>query len=266
MSATEERQSATPEMVPVEVAFRAEDGTLQRATAYGEPTANPYLVITPVSHNGKLTGSFSLTHTISGLALQSWHEPGKLREIASRLAHLDWGQVTRENFPGSDRAAEAKKVIRELRFTDPSAVELPMHDAWGPRGKGEGLARAALPLAKQSLADLQLALNKTNGEDAVPFDVPDPDNPEGTRPNPEWTFWITRMVHNFGLAYLLLTLRALDPETADSAAAFLADAWDAGDSTGEWAWEWHQALLKGETPHLPGVPQLGELFSKDDDR
>lgn len=247
------------EMVPVEIAFLDGD-TLQRATAYGEPTANPHLVITPTSRNGELAGSFALTHAPTGLALRSGRRPDELRGIASRLAHLDWGLVTGENFPGSDCATEATKVIRELQFTDPSAVELPAHDAWGADGKGKGLKRAAVPMATEVLADLQKSIEKTNGEDAVPLGVPDPNSPIGTRLNPEWHFWIIRIVQDFGLAYLLLTLHALDPEVADSAAAFLADCWDAGDTRSEWAWEWHQALLKGETPHLPGVPQLGELF------
>ncbi len=249
---------STVEMVPVEVAYRDEPC---RRTVYGEPTASPQLVIVPSLDHGRLTGGFALLHAPTGLAL-SGGRPGELREMAARLAHLDWAGVTAENFRTSDIATEAVKVIRECRFTDPDAIELPAHDGWGTDGKGKGMPRAAQPMARHLLQDIQLALEKTHGENAVALDIPDPDSPRGKRMNPEWMLWTYRMVHDFGLAYLLMVLRRIDPQVADSASAFLADAWDAGDSVGEWSWEWHQALIKGETPDLPGVPQLGELFSE----
>jgi hypothetical protein len=246
-------------MVPIEVWHTADDGTRYQATIYGEPTVCEHLVIIPGFQNGQLTDDFWIAHVPTGLTL-SHGRPGELRGVVARLAHLDWGSVTRENFPGSDIAAAAIEVIRELRFADPSGRELPAHDAWGPDGKGKGLQRTALPLVERFLADLQRAMSKTGGDDSVPLDVPDPTKPSGTRINPEWTFWVFRHVHDFGLAYLLLVVHRLDPQVADSAAAFLADSWQAGETTGELAWQWHQDLLAGKTPELPGVPQLGELF------
>jgi hypothetical protein len=246
-------------MVPVEITYRTKDGATAHATVYGEPTANEHLVITPLSHDGELTGGFALTHAPTGLALLSGG-PAMLREVSQRLAHFDWRGVTADNFRESDIAREARKVIQELQFTDPSAVELPAHDTWGPDGKGRGLKRAAVPSALDILADFQKANQKTFGEDAVPPTLTDPGSPTGTKLNPEWSFWIFRKVQNYGLAYLLLVLHQIDHEVADSAAAFLADSWESGDSIEEWAWEWHQALVKGETPDLPGIPHLGELF------
>lgn len=252
--------TASVVQVPVAAAYIDRDGEMRKRTVYGEPTTSPHLMIIPLLDHGRFTGGYALTHAPTGLALSSGR-PDELREMASNLTDLDWADVTAENFPNSEIAVVAARVIRECRFTAPDAVELPAHDAWGPDGKGKGLARAALPMARACLEDLQLSLDKTGGENAVPLDLPDPDSQRGVRPNPEWTFWVVRMVHNFGLAYLLLVLRRVDPQVADSASAFLADCWEAGDSTGEWAWEWHQSLLKNAEPELPGVPTLGELFT-----
>jgi hypothetical protein len=251
----------SPVMIPVDAVLRTVNGTEYKATVYGQPTAAEHLIITPsFLLGGDIGYGYELRHAPTGVSLRGG-DPSVLREIARRLAHLDWASVTRENFRGSAMATEAKTIIRELQFTDPSAVELPAHDGWGPDGKGKGLKRAALPLAGDLLADLQLAFSKVHGPDAVPHTLPDPGSPDGTRINPEWMRWSERQVHDFSPVYLLLVLHQLDPEVADSAAAFLADSWEAGDSIGEWAWEWHQALLKGESPDLPGVPQLGEMFT-----
>lgn len=248
-------------MVPVRIACWTDDGTLERVTVHGEPTVSEHLVITPtVSRDGELDGTFRLTHAPTGLAITS-DTPESLQGLARRLAHLNWGDVTRENFPGSDMADEAAEVIRGWRLTSPLSIELPAHDAWGPEGKGHGLKRAAVPMAADMLVDARLAVEKIHGEKAVPMDVPDPERPGDVRANPEWMYWVTRRAQDCGLAYLLLALHQVDSRVADSAAAFLADSWELGDGIEEWVHEWHQSILKGEQPHVPGVPQFGEMFT-----
>jgi hypothetical protein len=57
---------------------------------------------------------------------------------------------------------------------------------------------------------------------------------------------ISRQVDLFGAIYLLACVRHLAPEQADSAAAALADEWDAGDSLGEWIYQWREELDAGK--------------------
>lgn len=243
-------------LAPLLVTLYDKDRGEIRVTHYGETTPVPELFITPnMTWDGHFAYGHVLVHGPTGRCVTSGGDLDRLRAIACDLAEFDWSDVTDPTL-----LQGAVEVLRKHQFTDPSAAELPAHDAWGPDGKGEGLKRAAVPMATDILADLQKALSKTGGEDAVPLDVPDPDSPKGTKPNIEWTFWVFRMVHDFGLAYLLLILNALDAEAADSAAAWLADQWASGESLGEWAWEWHQALRTGGDIELPGVPVVGELL------
>lgn len=244
------------QFIPVTVTHRDPERNITTTQVTGETTPTEYLVITPGFSEGKFSDLHWLVHAPTGLQLTRGF-PDKLREIAARLSHLDWENVTTNDFP---QAKQAARVIKEAQFTDPTAVELPAHDAWGPDGRGQGLQRAAIPMAEAFLADLHHNSQKLSGDNAVPLDVPDPESPGGTRVNPMWTFSVSRKVQDFGLVYLLLVLNRVDPEVADSAAGFLADAWHTGDAVDEWAWEWQQALAKGEVPVLRGVPELGELF------
>lgn len=57
---------------------------------------------------------------------------------------------------------------------------------------------------------------------------------------------IGRQVDLFGTAYMLAVARHLDPVRADRTAAFLAEMWDAGNSLGEWVYEWREQLATGK--------------------
>lgn len=57
---------------------------------------------------------------------------------------------------------------------------------------------------------------------------------------------LVRQVDLFGTAYMLAVARHLDPVRADRAAAFLAEMWDAGDSLGEWVFEWREQVADGK--------------------
>lgn len=236
---------------------------------YAEPTAAQHLFIAPgTTAAGGYAMHYSLTHGPTGLALIWDASPDKLRAYAEKLAHLDWSFTTKEQFASDELAplrTEAKTLLRDSSWTDPSAVDLPAHDGWGPDGKGQGLPRAAIPAAQRSLEELQNGFARLHGDDdakRIPMDIPDAGSPRGVKPNPEFLHWIIRNVQEFGIAYLLLVLHRVDPQAGDSAAAWLADQWEAGDSLGEWAWEWHQALIKGEQLEVPGVPHLGPLLAE----
>jgi hypothetical protein len=102
------------------------------------------------------------------------------------------------------------------------------------RTDGPGrIAREAEPLLRDLLTEWQRLF------DALWNTTPAP----GDR---ERYFIINRQVDLFGTAYLLAALRHLDRAVADRAAHFLAEMWDAGDSLGEWIYEWRQQLDAGK--------------------
>lgn len=244
--------SAVPALTSVEITRTYRDGSEITREEFAEPTANPHLVITPDVSVAGFSGHFVLTHLPSGRAITNG-DPHTLRDLAERVAHLDW-DMTIEELKTSETAVQTLKAIRQMRLTEPDGVELPAHPSWR-RDEKDGTKRTALPLMADMLATFQWAHNRTGGRpDSVPSRVPDPDKPGETKPNPEWHYLIIRQVECYGLAYLLGALHQLDPEVADSAAASLADAWEAGDSLGEWAYEWAQWLAKGEPLNLPGIP------------
>lgn len=49
---------------------------------------------------------------------------------------------------------------------------------------------------------------------------------------------IATVVHLYGFVHLLREFAAVDKDRADAAAKELWSAWDAGDSLGEFLWEW----------------------------
>lgn len=224
----------------------------------GEPTAVPELFITPTRRRtGAYSGMFTLTHAPTGRSVTSG-QPSRLRQIAEKLVGSDWSFTDADSIPPATKAA-ALQEIRSADMTEPDSVELPAHPSW--TSEGEGIKRAALPLAADMLAAFQWSWNKTMGSTSIPAWLPAEGNDRGVR-NPEWDYHLHRQVDTYGLAYLLLALHRTDPEVADSAAADLADAWEAGDSLGEWAYEWAAALGRGEVPEVHGVPGTVEVFGE----
>jgi hypothetical protein len=49
---------------------------------------------------------------------------------------------------------------------------------------------------------------------------------------------VSNVVNMYGFVYLLREFAAVDKDRADAAVRDLWSAWDAGDSLGEWLWEW----------------------------
>lgn len=225
---------------------------------HAEPTSNEHLAITPNLDENGYTGGFALTHVPSGRWLCAGG-PEELREIAAKVAHLDWSSADTETLV-AEVGEQTRAAIRAVRFTDPPGTEVPAHNAWGPGGKGKGLKRLALPMLADFLADFQYAWNRQWGRNGaapeVPFYLPGSETPEKPRgvPNPEHHYLTVRLVQDYGLAYLLAALHRIDPEVADSAAAALADAWDSGDSLGEWAYQWATELAEGKPLTLYGIP------------
>lgn len=248
----------TSEIVPLTpFAQHTKDGddAHRRLTIYGEPTAVPELFITPSrARDGRYTGSFALTHIHTGRAVRTG-EPYLLRDIAERCVGLDWTFGRVEDFPKAT-AQGAAAAIRDAAATRPTAQEQPVVESWAA---GRSPSRSALALAVQMLETFQWSWDRTVGKDAtVSPSLPDPEQSGKVVRNPEWDHHIATEVNTYGLALLLLTLHRDNPALADSVAAGLADAWDAGDSLGEWVYEWRQQLADGRPVTLPGVPDVGD--------
>ena len=246
-----------PALVPVQQSLRAPDGSPFRSQVLG----NAFLIIAPnVDTDGCLTGGFSLVHVGTGLAVRNG-DPGSLRDLAERIAHLPWADLDDPaTFRDSDMARETLAAIRAADVVETPGTEKPVANSWG----GDGIPRLAEPLIRWALDRYQRSYDKTgSGPDSVPFRLPDPDAPDGEgQPNPEWYWQINEQVNMYGVAYLVGALRAIDPQVADSAAAALADAWDAGDSLGEWVWQWRQELDAGKPLTLHGIPApVGDLLT-----
>lgn len=79
----------------------------------------------------------------------------------------------------------------------------------------------------------------------------------------------SRMIHMHDLVVLLKAIKEVDPAAADEAAAQVWLAADAGDSYGEWTWQWAKELgLDPDGLYKDGKAKAGEqsdLASPDDD-
>jgi hypothetical protein len=58
-------------------------------------------------------------------------------------------------------------------------------------------------------------------------------------------------VYRWGLVYALLTLQRYAPDQFEAFAKDLQEAWDAGDSLGEWSWQWADEMKRGADVTLP---------------
>ncbi|MFI5782637.1 hypothetical protein [Nocardia sp. NPDC051570] len=73
---------------------------------------------------------------------------------------------------------------------------------------------------------------------------------------PLWHLLVAAHVDGYGVAYLLAVLHRIAPDAADRAARDLVGAWEAGDSLGEWEYEWRRELAEGQPLTLHGFPDL----------
>lgn len=102
-----------------------------------------------------------------------------------------------------------------------------------PTHTDHGIPRRADTLLRMLIDDFQKVW------DAVWSDPPKVELKEVARLN-------GRIVELYGQIYLLAALRHFAPHDAHRAAAALADAWDAGDSLGEWVYQWRTELDAGQ--------------------
>lgn len=238
--------------------------TVTDVQVLAQSTAHPLLVIHPlIGPDRRFRDGFQLTHLPTGIAVTQG-DPDLLDRIASRAGGLPWDQLqwaddTHRELTGRtpELLEGAAAAIRAAQLTpnSPQDFTAPADQVWdGTRQTlpTVGAVQDATTLLRLALSDFQHAWDQMHGPNHVPLEVDGPDGKPTT--NSTWLFWCERMASNYGVVFLLAVLRRLDPTVADSAARSLDQAWAAGDSLGEWAYQWHQEELTGEHLTLPGIP------------
>lgn len=105
-------------------------------------------------------------------------------------------------------------------------------------------------IVEEALRMVQVSIDLTmRDEDTIPSD------------DPRWIHVVGRLVSDFGVAFLMETLRRTNPAVADAAARELWAIWDAGDSIGELTWEWRQQIAAGQ-PIDSGRGGEGYIFGR----
>lgn len=105
-------------MTLVKVTLTTENGPVE---TFGETTASPYLFVTPHLFDGLFTGDWSLVHGPTGRWISwpyedlSWpfghRNPSELRELAAKVAHLDWSSSDKAAY-GAEFEAAYKAAAR----------------------------------------------------------------------------------------------------------------------------------------------------------
>lgn len=196
-----------------------------------------------------------LTHIPSGRAVTS---SGflDLRRYAEELAKLpiDWARLTSARDLTEEQAKQVKAIHRELSFQDDAEWPWP---AWA----GDE-SRPALSLLGQQLDDaLKYGPRRELAREFQRRLTDTQLDPELAREidNRLLLADIGEHVNGYGLIYLLAVLQRLDPESADKAARHLVGAWEAGDSMGEWIYDWRRQLADGQPLTLHEFPDLSLL-------
>ena len=218
-----------------------------------EKTECPYLVITQAfgSDDGKdlhLTGGLHLTHTLTGAQLPTGGTRN-LRGLAAALKDFDWNFTAKTHFVDAGNEAKATDLLSRIR--DFITAEGDEDQGWLQDTTLLDLSSPATSLLSGLLDNWQESYNSEN-RPQIP--AQGDDSPEAKAMMQAWYLWVATNVSAYGTAYLLAVLRATVPAMADIAAKQLAAAWEAGDSLGEWIWQWNKELREGKPLTLHGIP------------
>lgn len=219
-----------------------------------EPTVCPQLVVTPAAALGLdtdrllFTGGMRLTHAPTGLSVENDVHSYRLHQLAQmltdQLPEFDWDFTDIGHFYAHPAKRDAVcAVIREWHMSD--ALQGPvnfMADDEQTKAARESDPAGTL-LAEHLDWWIKHAERYTDGLDW--------DNPDHQRAR---MAEIGLSCEGYSTIYLLAVLRAIDPKVADIAARDLVAALDAGDSLGEWIWQWRQEHAEGKPLTLRGVP------------
>lgn len=243
-------QEFVHQLIPVAVQGKV----LTTVRVPAQSTQCPYLVIAPAVVCGtdgrlRLCGTLALTHTPTGALLAHSHYEAGLEKLAALLKDFDWDFDEREHFtsPGNTEMAESvRKIIRDWQigqgFSGSVAV---LGDDEEKRAARE--REPAATLLREQL-DWWTAQSKSIRDREL------------FRKNQEaWYEALSCSANGWGMTYLLAVLQRLAPDVADVAARRIVAEWDAGDTMGEWVFEWSQELEAGRPLTLAGIPDADPL-------
>lgn len=105
-----DRTTAAPQaFVPVSISWRS-----MRVEVPGQSSGTDHLFLTPdLDRDGRVKGRWVLTHAPTGRALSWDTEPLALREIAARIADLDWSSDDPNVYAINGKHHTALRAARE---------------------------------------------------------------------------------------------------------------------------------------------------------
>ncbi|WP_099024353.1 hypothetical protein [Mycolicibacterium palauense] len=220
------------------------------------PTDCTYLVVTPTVAVAKQSGQLefgpgvSLTHTITGRAVTTSTSTAALRALAAQLVEFDWSFTDANHFTLAENAEMRDVVARRIR--DWQSADAYTGAAHYPDDDEATIAarehEPATTLLREHL-DWWIKHSEARYRNLSSID----DNPEA------WHANIGMSCEGFGLIYLLAVLQRVAPDAADIAARHLVIQYDAGDSLGEWIYEWNSEITEGRPLTLHGIPEADPL-------
>lgn len=220
-------------------------------------TECPHLVITPAigyNLNGTrpiLRGRLDLTHAPTGTPLLiNGHDDARgLEELAAALKDIDWEFTERDHFhrpENADMAAAAREIIRRWQIAEGDYGPVAL---WGDDEEKRA--------AREREPAMTLLREQLDGWAAQSQSIHDRDL---TNTNKEaWLQALSSSVNGWGMTYLLAVLQRIAPDVADIAARRLVAEFEAGDSMGEWIFQWSQELGSGRPLSLHGIPDPDPL-------
>ncbi|MGA5542725.1 hypothetical protein ACPCIR_12810 [Mycobacterium sp. NPDC051198] len=246
------------EFTTVTVRFGQRRGLDLQIDLLGEPTVCPHLVITPGIASDKdgrvyFSGGVTLTHTGTGRGLASDMYSYQLHQLAQKLTdelpEFNWNftDINHLHTHTAERDAAAA-IIRDWQMADVNRRPVRLYGD----DDAKAAARESDPAATLLGENLEWWIEHSkNYMDGLDWDNPDHQRARAAE--------INSSVNGYAFIYLLAVLQRIDPKVADLAARDLVGNFDAGDSLGEWVWQWREEFAEGKPLSLRGIPDADPL-------
>ncbi len=199
---------------------------------------------------GLRRGALALRHigTARSVSADQFIDLRKVAVELEKLTIIDWDTLTLDQVITEAQSAAISEAFTAVR-ADSSGPRWP----W-PNWAGEASTPATSLIAHMLDSSLTLR-DRLDSAQGLIARVAGLDEELGRSADVALTGSIMNSyVGEFGVIWLLSSLQRLDTEAADRAARFLIGQWDAGDSLGEWTYQWRQELADGTPLTLPEIP------------
>lgn len=229
--------------------------TGRRLRVVGQPTACPHLLITPrVETRADGTPAFTdglvLTHAPTGRIVVGGESATRLLRLAELLARFDWSFNDFDNV-ASEILNQIGDVVRGWRLEGADSIPSVLLYGETEDQRDERERHPARALLSEHL-EWWLRHNENRVMAAAEPSV-DPATEQA------WRDGVSTSVEGYGVIYLMAVLWRTNPVVADIAARMLTLAWDAGDSMGEWVYQWSKELDDDHPLTLHAIPEADPL-------